>query len=115
MKPRTPAAVAAAIALAGCASLGTVAPQSLDESIFMAEAQVTGLDTTAAQALSAGLITAQDGQFIMNLTDQIMAAINAAKAAEGAGNTSTAQGQLAVAAQLMSQLAVYLQGKGVGK
>lgn len=106
-------AVAIALALAGCASMGVVAPQSLDESLASAEAQISGLEQSAAQAVAAGTLKPIDAQKILSVGDQAVAAITAAKAAESVGDTATAQGKLALATSLLAQLAAYLQSHGV--
>ncbi len=102
-----------AIALAGCASLGLVAPQSLDESLATAQAQVSALELSAAQALNAGTIKTADAQTVLSLGDQATSAIAAAKIAESSGDTATAQGKLALATSLLAQLSAYLTAHGV--
>lgn len=102
-----------ALALAGCASMGVVAPQSLDESLASAEAQVSGLEQSAAQAVAAGTIKPADAKQVLTFGDQAVAAITAAKAAESTGDTTTAQGKLALATSLLAQLASYLTAHGV--
>lgn len=102
-----------AVALAGCASLGIVSPQSLDESLAVAEGQVSGLEQSAAQALAQGTIKPVDAQKVLSLGDQAVAAITAAKAAETAGDATTAQGKLALATSLLAKLSAYLTAHGV--
>ena len=97
-----------ALALAGCAATGTVAPQSLDEGLAYAESQVTALEQSAASAVAAGTLKPVDAAKGLAIADQAMAAITAAKAAEAAGDTTTAQGKLAVATSLLTQLAAAL-------
>lgn len=106
-------AFALAAVLAGCSSLGIVAPQSLDESLATAESQVSGLEKSAAQAVAAGTLKPADAQQMLTVGDQVIAAITAARAAESTGDTATAQGKLALATSLLSQLAIYLQSHGV--
>lgn len=99
-----------ALALAGCAATGTVAPQSLDEGLAYAESQVTALELSAAQApqLKKAILVQ-----VLTIGDQATAAITAAKAAEGTGDTSTAQGKLALATSLLLQLSQLLTANGV--
>lgn len=106
-------ALVLAVALTGCASLGLVAPQSLDESLATAQAQVSGLEQSAASALSSGTIKLADAQQVLSLGDQASAAIVAARSAETLGDTITAQGKLALATSLLAQLAAYLSAHGV--
>lgn len=99
--------------LAGCAATGTVAPQSLDEGLAYAEGQVTALETSAAQAVSAGTLKPADAAKLLPLADQATAAINAAKLSESVGDTLIAQGKLALATSLLSQLITALAAAGV--
>lgn len=99
--------------LVACAATGTVAPQSLDEGLAYAESQVTALEQSAATAVSTGALKPADAAKILPIADQAVAAIKAAKVAEGSGDTSTAQGKLALATSLLSQLAAALAAAGV--
>lgn len=99
--------------LTACAATGTVAPQSLDEGLAYATSQVTALEQSAATAVSSGTLKPADAAKILPIADQATGAIKAAKAAESAGDTSTAQGKLALATSLLSQLAAALAAAGV--
>lgn len=103
-------AVVAALLIAGCAATSTTPPQSLDEGLAYAEGQVTAFELSAAQSpqLKAGVL-----QQVLTIGDQATAAIKAARVSEGAGDLSTAQGKLAAATLLLSQLAALLQANGV--
>lgn len=103
----------AVLALAGCASLGLVAPQSLDESLAYAQSQVSALELSAAQAAPMGKLSAGDLQNVLNIGDQATAAIADARAAESAGDVSTAQGKLALANSILVQLSALLAAHGV--
>jgi len=102
-----------AVAIAGCTSLGLVAPQSIDQSLAYAQSQVSAAEQSAAQALAAGTIKAADAQAALSMGDQATAAIAAARAAESTGDTSTAQGKLALATSILTQLSAYLAAHGV--
>lgn len=104
-------AIIVALFLAGCAGLQT--PQSLDESLGAAEAQLAGIEISAAQAVGTGMLSPKDAQELLTLGDQATAALKAARSAEGTGNLATAQQQLALASTLLAQLATYLQTHGV--
>ena len=95
-----------AAAMAGCAA--TVAPQSLDEGLAYAESQVTGIEQSAATAVANGQLKPADAAKVLAGADQAMVAVKAAKAAESASDTATAQGKLAVATSLLAQLAAML-------
>jgi hypothetical protein len=99
--------------IAGCAATGTVAPQSLDEGLAYAESQVTGLEQSAAQAVAAGTLKPVDAKQVLAIADQATTLIAAAHAAESTGDTTTAQGKLALATSLVAQLAAMLAAHGV--
>lgn len=99
--------------MAGCAATGTVAPQSLDEGLAYAESQVTAFEQSAATAVSSGALKPANAAKLLPIADQATAAIAAAKLAEGTGDLSTAQGKLALATSLLSQLAAALAAAGV--
>ncbi len=101
------------LALTACASLGLVTPQSLDESLAYAQGQVSALELSAAQAAPTGKLSATDLQNVLSFGDQATAAITAAHAAEAVGDTTTAQGKLALATSLLAQLSAYLTAHGV--
>jgi hypothetical protein len=105
--------MAVALLFGGCAATGTVAPQSLDEGLGAVEAQVSGLEQSAAQAVTAGTFKKADAQQVLSIGDQVVTLITAARAAEKTGDTSTAQGKLALATTLVAQLATYLTAHGV--
>lgn len=98
-------------ALAACSSL--VAPQSIDEGLAYAQGEVTALEQSALTALNAKAISPAVATQVLTYGDQVTAAISAAKVAEGAGDTATAQGKLALATSLLAQLVAYLQANGV--
>lgn len=98
--------------IAGCAAVGTVAPQSLDEGLAYAESQVTALEQSATTAVAAGTLKPAAAAKALPVVDQITAAIAAARAAEGTGDTATAAGKLALATSLLTQLAAMLQTPG---
>lgn len=97
----------------GCAQMGVAPPQSLDEGLAYVESQVTALETSAAQAVTVGALKPAVASSILSIGDQATAAIKSAKAAESVGDTSTAQGKLALATSLLSQLTAALTAAGV--
>lgn len=99
--------------MAGCAATGTVAPQSLDEGLGYAEGQVSALEQTAASAVAVGTLKAVDAKQVLVIGDEVVAAIAAARAAEGTGDTTTAESKLALATSLLTQLATFLTAHGV--
>jgi len=101
--------------IAACAQVGVVAPQSLDEGLAYAQGQVSALEQSAAVAVSSGQLKPAVAQQALALGDQATAAISAARAAEAGGDTSTAQGKLAIATSILNQLAAMLAAQGVHK
>lgn len=98
------------VGLCACAQLGNAPPQSLDEGLAYAEGQVTALELSAVQAPQLKKTVLQK---VLAIGDQATASITAARAAEGSGDTSTAQGKLALATSLVAQLAALLAANGV--
>lgn len=99
--------------MAGCSSLAP--PASLDEGLAYAQSQVSGFEESAAAAVQTKQISVDVAKQVLAYGDQVTTAIIAARAAETAGDTTTAQGKLALATSLLNQLAAYLAANGVKK
>lgn len=99
--------------LTACAQFGLAPPQSFDQKLAYGYSTVATVRTSAAQALTAGVITVADAERALVVTDEARAGLDAAGAASGAGDTTTAAGKLALATGLLAQLQQYLQSKGV--
>lgn len=97
------------ILLAGCASLGLEPAKTFDQQLAYSYAQVASIRTSAANALTTGVIKVEDAKQVQALADQARAGLDAARAAQGIGDTQTALGRLQLANSILTQLAAYLQ------
>lgn len=100
------------VAVPGCAAIGLQSPQTFNERYAYAISQTTGLRQTAADALTAKQISVDDAEYVLKVTDESRALLNAARAALTAGDTSTAEGRLSLATNILAQLQAYLRTKG---
>lgn len=97
--------------IAGCASLGILTPQTLDERLSYAYDQHTAALQTITSAANQRLITKQEGVSILAIADQSRALLDAARVATGAGDISTAEGRLILATNVLRELQVYLRSR----
>lgn len=105
--------LAVCLMLAACAQMGLAPADSFDQKLAYGYSTVAAVRTSAAQALTAGTITKADAVKALDTTDTARAALDAAGAASGAGDTSTAVGKLALASALLTQIQHYLVSKGI--
>lgn len=97
--------------LAGCATLGLAPASTFDERLAYAVSQNAAIRQTAANALDAGEIQLADAQYVLKTTDETRTFLDAAKAASGAGDISTAEGRLGLATSVLTTLQTYLRSK----
>ena len=95
------------------ASACATAPQSLGQSIFLAEGTLTGVYKSIDNAALAGTITKAQAIKARDEADKIDTAIEAAKAANVSGDTATAQSKYDAANALIIQLQAQLRTQGV--
>lgn len=109
------AAIAAAyiafLVLAGCAQLGLAPASTFEERLAYSVSQNAAVRQAAANSLDAGEIELTDAQFVLKTTDEARTLLDAARAASGAGDISTAEGRLGVAANVLVQLQTYLRSR----
>ena len=98
--------------LPGCAAIGLQPAKSFEEGWAYALGQTTALRQAATDGLNAGTLTADDGEYVLKVTDQSRALLDAARAAHGAGDVETAEDRLALTTQILTQLQAYLRAKG---
>lgn len=95
--------------LAGCAQIGLAPASTFDQRLAYAVSQNAAVRRTAANSLNAGEITVEDAQFVLKTTDESRTLLDAARVASGAGDVSTAEGRLALAVNVLTQLQTYLR------
>lgn len=101
-----------ALTVTSCASIGLQPAKSFDEGWAYALGQTTALRQAAADGVRTGSLTADDGEYVLKVTDQSRALLDAARAAHGAGDVETAEGRLALTTSILAQLQAYLRAKG---
>lgn len=100
---------AAMIGLMACQSLPT-----LDSKLLEIESQVTATETSAANAVSLGVMTTTQRDQVRAYAAEVMTAVKGARQAEHAGDMSTAQGKFTIASNLRVQLSQYAATHGAG-
>lgn len=99
--------------LAGCAQLGLVPAKSFDQQVAYGYSTVASVRASTATALNSGLIKVEDAKQVQALADQARTGLDGARGAWSVGDTKTAMGRLQLANSVLTQLAVYLQARGV--
>lgn len=99
--------------LSGCAQLGLAPAKSFDQNVAYGYSTLASVRVSAAQALKTGVIEKDDAERVLALSDQARSGLDAARGAWVAGDTQTALGRLQLANSVLTQLAVFLQDKGV--
>jgi sensor histidine kinase regulating citrate/malate metabolism len=101
------------VMIAGCASLGLTPAKSFDQQLAYGYSTVASVRQSAAQALTTGVIKVEDAKQVQSLADQARSLLDASRGAYSVGDTKTALGRLQLANSVLTQLAVYLQARGV--
>jgi hypothetical protein len=97
--------------LAGCSSLGLTSAKSVDQSLAYAYGVHTAVVTSATQALKSGSLSVSDAQQVSDLAQQARTLLDAARAASGTGDYSTATAKLQLATNILTQLQTYLNSR----
>lgn len=98
--------------LAGCASLGLEAPQSLGDRLAYAEGTNTGLLEAANDSLDHSGISSREHAHVKAIHDQAKALLGSARLLMGT-DVSTAEGRLLAATKLLTELQTWLRARGV--
>ena len=108
MRPlRNAFAVLALVLLAACAAWQPA--QTFEQKLAYGYSVHTAVLNTAAAGVEAGELSTSDGQQVLRLADESRALLDASRAASGLGDIKTAEGQLALATSLLTQLQTYLR------
>ena len=94
--------------LVGCAAFGIKQPLSFDEKIASAYSAHTAVVTAATTALNAGTISIAQANQVLTMASNSRQLLDAAKAAESAGNTAGATNELALATAALTALQSYV-------
>lgn len=103
--------LAACVLLAGCQQLGLAPAASFESKLAYAYGSHAAVQSAAAQALDAHELSSADGTAVLQLADQSRALLDAARAANAAGDTATADGRLMLASSVLTQLEAYLRSR----
>lgn len=96
--------------LAACASL-MVSPQSFSEKLAAGYIVHTSVLKAATVSLNAGDISSADAQQVLKIATDAREVLDAAKLASGAGDIATAEGKLALATTILTELQAFLREK----
>lgn len=101
------------LATSGCTTIGAPQPKTFRESLAVAKVQNTALREAATLSLSAGQLTADDAEYVLELTDRSRVLLDTAQAAYAGGDLVTAEGRLQLVLGVLTQIQTYLNSKGV--
>jgi hypothetical protein len=107
VKVKHAAALLALVLVTACAAWQPA--QTFEQKLAYAYSVHTAVLNTAATGVSLGELKAEDGQMVLRLADESRVLLDASRAAMGAGDVTTAEGQLALATQILVQLQMYLR------
>ena len=99
-----------AMFLSGCPT-GLGQADTFNKQLAYAYGTHTAVLTAAANAVEAETLGVADAQQVLDLADQSRALLDAAKLAFSVGDLSTADGKLALATNILTQLRDYLNTK----
>jgi len=106
--PRQYAGITAASLLVffmlGCSSVGLAPAQNMEQRIAYAYATNFGLRNSAATALNGGRIEAKEAGAALEITNQARTLLDAARMANGVGDTKTAEARLVLALSVLQAL-----------
>lgn len=103
--------LAACAIVAGCQSLGLAPADTFEEKLAYAYGTHAAVQIAAARALDAKEISSDDGTTLLQLADESRVLLDAARLANSAGDTSTAEGKLLLASTVLTQLETYLRAR----
>ena len=100
--------------LVGCASLGLSKPQSFDEQLANAYGVHTAVLSTTSYALTRDVVSSTDATMINAQAQNARALLDAAHAAEAAGDLAGANSKLALALSVLTSLQTFINSKTGG-
>lgn len=101
-----------AVLLSGCESIGVQQPKTFNERLAYALAQNTALREAATLSLQSGQLSADDAEYVLELTDRSRTLIDTAQLAYDGGDLTTAEGRLQLVLGVLTQVQTYLNSKG---
>lgn len=101
------------LTLASCAQLGISSPTSFNENLAIGYTSVTTIRQTATSLLNAKKLTAEDGQNVLQQTDNARTGLDIARKLSGT-DLSSATNKLTAIRSVLSSLSAYLTTKQSG-
>lgn len=101
-----------AVMVSGCTAVGVQQPKTFNERLAYALAQNTALREAATVSLQAGQLSADDAEYVLELTDRSRTLIDTAQFAYDGGDLTTAEGRLQLVLGVLTQVQTYLNSKG---
>jgi uncharacterized lipoprotein YajG len=95
--------------LAACVSMEK--PTDFTDQLVYASKSIEAVADTASAMVERGRLTKEQGREALALIDQATAALDLARASQGKGDMTTAQGQLNLALTLLTQVEAYLKAQ----
>lgn len=93
--------------IVGCAAF--TAPESIEQRLAYAYGTHTAVMEAAATSVGFGELTPEEGESVLELADRARIVLDSARVALGAGDPTTAEGQLALAVGILTELQNYLR------
>lgn len=106
-------ALCVAIGLGGCESLGLEKPQTFQDRLAYAYGTNTAVREASTSSLNARKLSSADVAYAKSVNDQVRTLLDAARLASTAGDMTTAEGRLAAALKLLTEVQTYLRARGV--
>jgi hypothetical protein len=97
--------------LAACAGLGLQAPKTFEERYSYDLSATTGIRESCTRSLDSGAITSADMDECIALADRSRSVLRLARQAKDVGDVSTAEGRLALASGVLTQLETFLTAR----
>ena len=101
--------------LTACSTVGLPSPKGFDQQLATAYSVHTAVVQATTTALTAGSISVNDAEAVQGMEKNARSLLDAAKAAEIAGNTAGASSELALATSALTALQTYLNNHGSTK
>jgi len=86
-------------------------PKSFDQELAYAYGTHTAILDAAANAVNLGTLSADDGERVLVLADQSQALLDSSRMLFGSGDLESAEGQLRLATNILTELKAYIDAK----
>jgi hypothetical protein len=102
-----------AMALGGCAGLGLESPKTFQDRLAYAYGTNTAVREASTSSLNARKLSSADVAYVKERNDEVRRVLDAARLASEAGDVETAEGRLAAALKILTEVQSYLRARGV--